>query len=886
MAASMAFAAAAQDRDYQIAVSPFANAGADKSADYIGFQASEFISNAMAGFPGVRVIERGQLMRILEEQELQLSGVTEGGEGASVGQILDARQIVIGSFALGAATLSLNARLVDVSTGAVLSRAGLEAPRADSYSAAYKALLFQLLSGLPEYKMTIGVEARIEAISGQEASAAAAQASDDYAKALDALYKKDDAAALDYLQKAMSSADSGFVGFAAAADRYVETLAKAKGASRYAKMVQSQVATNKALMEQVEPLSLYRATLKVLRAKAEAIVTPDAFAVAGRPAEAVDFKDGAVSTRVYLPAQVEIALKPEARAALAALFSGQDAARLGSGSAQEGVVMAPLPRGGLLGEAALRGLLGFRLSASISHAVQFLNAKGEVVYELLSDPSTPLSLGAKSASFSARAKPAYAPAAYRDGWALREDGSLEIQARALAELDTVRYALRPESLAKESSIGIDSDLVWRSLVSHAYRKRSIKVASRLDDPAPQFKEVVVTDSFYETADPELGRVPILPRNGAVAGFAALSAVVYFADSAKDAVNVAWSGAVKGQSESFVGEIGPNSVLYFDSPERYGMRRGDLQVTARLGQAEAGKTAAARLVNGEGWQGGSSGDSFLFAQDRFFTDGGQAYAPNGAAIAWKPLRFSQLALEGDILYTVASDRLQRWDRKSCALLGASAIKLGAGSGHAEIANGRLYLKRGLVITALDAASGTKLWAAGDRGDSPAFALAKGRLYSGSGLVYDAATGDKLLETAGRGAIAVADGRAYYANGVCVDLDSGKTIWKTAKPFRSGTPILAGGIVYLGGVAALSALDGTAVWTGERPGLEDAVLAGGRLYANGGRTLCCLDAATGKLLWKASDSTGKTAMLYLDGSLYLDYKAFSRLDLGVFERELEP
>jgi len=74
---------------YQIAVTPYANIGADKTADYIGFQIAEFLSSAMAGFPGVQVIERTQLMKILEEQELQLSGITEGDGSVSIGQILN-----------------------------------------------------------------------------------------------------------------------------------------------------------------------------------------------------------------------------------------------------------------------------------------------------------------------------------------------------------------------------------------------------------------------------------------------------------------------------------------------------------------------------------------------------------------------------------------------------------------------------------------------------------------------------------------------------------------------------------------------------------------------------------------------------------------------------
>ncbi len=87
----------AQVSNYRIAVSPYANGGADRSSDYIGFQIAEFLSSAMAGFPGVQVIERTQPMRILDEQELQLSGVAEGANSVGMGHILNARQMVAGS---------------------------------------------------------------------------------------------------------------------------------------------------------------------------------------------------------------------------------------------------------------------------------------------------------------------------------------------------------------------------------------------------------------------------------------------------------------------------------------------------------------------------------------------------------------------------------------------------------------------------------------------------------------------------------------------------------------------------------------------------------------------------------------------------------------------
>jgi hypothetical protein len=121
------------------------------------------------------------------------------------------------------------------------------------------------------------------------------------------------------------------------------------------------------------------------------------------------------------------------------------------------------------------------INASVSHAVQFISTKGEVLYELVSDPVPVVSLTSSTARFSSSAQAVYRTNSYREGWAVHADGSIEIQARALADLDTVRYIIKPESATFESSFGLSSDLRWRSLITHAYRKYSIKVASEAEE---------------------------------------------------------------------------------------------------------------------------------------------------------------------------------------------------------------------------------------------------------------------------------------------------------------------------------------------------------------------------------------------------------------------
>ncbi len=171
--------------------------------------------------------------------------------------------------------------------------------------------------------------------------------------------------------------------------------------------MQKQIETNKALMEQVEPLSIYRATLKLLEERTRALLGPDAFIISGDPASAVRYDDGLVSTTVRLPGAVGIELKANTQAALATLFSLQDVVRLG----ESGLVFTQAPAGKLLGKNIIDHDFNLSMTASIAHAVQFRSTKGEVLYELVSDPMPVASLASDSASLSNKAPAAYRAAA-------------------------------------------------------------------------------------------------------------------------------------------------------------------------------------------------------------------------------------------------------------------------------------------------------------------------------------------------------------------------------------------------------------------------------------------------------------------------------------------
>ena len=65
------------------------------------------------------VIERQAITRILEEQQLQMTGVTDMSQAAEIGKVLNVEKIMIGSVSRLGQTYIINTRLVDVQTGAM-----------------------------------------------------------------------------------------------------------------------------------------------------------------------------------------------------------------------------------------------------------------------------------------------------------------------------------------------------------------------------------------------------------------------------------------------------------------------------------------------------------------------------------------------------------------------------------------------------------------------------------------------------------------------------------------------------------------------------------------------------------------------------------------------
>ncbi len=100
----------------RLTVTDFTDIGGGESE--IGKLISEKITTKLSQVGEIKVIERKQLNKILDEQKLSLSDITEEDE-KEVGKILNVDAIVSGSVAHLDDYIEINARMIDVTTGEI-----------------------------------------------------------------------------------------------------------------------------------------------------------------------------------------------------------------------------------------------------------------------------------------------------------------------------------------------------------------------------------------------------------------------------------------------------------------------------------------------------------------------------------------------------------------------------------------------------------------------------------------------------------------------------------------------------------------------------------------------------------------------------------------------
>ena len=78
---------------------------------------TEILSTELFNSNRFKVVERQAIQKMLEEQSLQMTGVTDMSQAARIGKVLNVEKIMIGSVSRLGETYIINTRIVDVETG-------------------------------------------------------------------------------------------------------------------------------------------------------------------------------------------------------------------------------------------------------------------------------------------------------------------------------------------------------------------------------------------------------------------------------------------------------------------------------------------------------------------------------------------------------------------------------------------------------------------------------------------------------------------------------------------------------------------------------------------------------------------------------------------------
>jgi len=121
-----------------VAVLPFKDlTGASKGGplSMVGEALRETITTDLKDVPGLRVIERGNIDRVLAEQNLQaMRSDLDPSSTVKVGKLLGATLIVAGAYQKAASSVRLTARFVDVETGEIKGTAKVDGAASDFLS--------------------------------------------------------------------------------------------------------------------------------------------------------------------------------------------------------------------------------------------------------------------------------------------------------------------------------------------------------------------------------------------------------------------------------------------------------------------------------------------------------------------------------------------------------------------------------------------------------------------------------------------------------------------------------------------------------------------------------------------------------------------------------
>jgi TolB-like protein len=132
-----------------IAIADFDNKDAAIGDPNLGYAVSEIVTQDFQRSGYFLVLEKKQLQQILKTMELQLSGLYDSDKAATIGKLIDAKFLLVGSITKTAGFYRVSARVVEVETGSIILSDSIDLDAAYLENAAEKYLP-------PRYRVFIG----------------------------------------------------------------------------------------------------------------------------------------------------------------------------------------------------------------------------------------------------------------------------------------------------------------------------------------------------------------------------------------------------------------------------------------------------------------------------------------------------------------------------------------------------------------------------------------------------------------------------------------------------------------------------------------------------------------------------------------------------------
>ncbi|AEJ62128.1 PEGA domain protein [Spirochaeta thermophila DSM 6578] len=132
---------------------------------------TDLLYTTLTAVPLFQVVERARLEEVLTEQEIQVSGLTGAQQAVRIGNLTNARKVLIASLAAYKTAYVesiLSARVVDVEKGTVEAAASVELSPTTSVEEAAKTLVRRLVEAIPLSVTVAAVEGRTVYLSAGE----------------------------------------------------------------------------------------------------------------------------------------------------------------------------------------------------------------------------------------------------------------------------------------------------------------------------------------------------------------------------------------------------------------------------------------------------------------------------------------------------------------------------------------------------------------------------------------------------------------------------------------------------------------------------------------------------------------------------------------------